>query len=58
MVNRKIQFTKIFIHATLKTSSNDEEKALQLLEKAENNCLITNSLNAHRHLESDLSIIS
>ena len=58
MVDRKTQFTEIFIHATLKTSSDDEEKALKLLEKAENNCLITNSLTAHIHLESDISKIS
>ena len=58
MVDRKTQFTEIFIHAILKTNSNDEEKALKLLEKAENNCLITNSLTARRHLESNISTVS
>ena len=58
MVDRKTQFTEIFIHATLKTSFDDEEKALKLLEKAENHCLITNSLTAQIHLESNISIVS
>lgn len=59
MVDRKIQFTEIFINASLKISSQeDEDKALQLLEKAEDNCLITNSLTAQTHLETNISVVS
>lgn len=59
MVDRKTQFTEVFIHASLKISSQeDEEKALQLLKKAENSCLITNSLTAQTHLETNIFVAS
>jgi len=59
MVGRKTQFTEVFITASLKISSQeDEEKALQLLEKAESNCLITNSLTAQTHLETSIPVAS
>jgi peroxiredoxin-like protein len=59
MVERKTQFTEIHIDASLKiNSADDEEKALQLLEKAENSCLITNSLKAKTHLKANVNISS
>ena len=55
--DRKTQFTEIFINASLTiNSSEDEEKAVQLLEKAENNCLITNSLTSKTHLQTNVTV--
>jgi len=57
MVDRKTQFTEIFINATLKINSHDDEgKALLLLEKAENSCLITSSLVAKTHLKTNVTV--
>ena len=59
MVDRKTQFTEIFINASLTINSQeDETKAIQLLEKAENNCLITNSLTAKTHLQANVIVSS
>ena len=59
MVDRKTQFTEININATLTINSqDDEEKALQVLEKSENNCLITSSLTAKIHLAANINITS
>ena len=56
MEERTMKFTEIFINASLKINSlQDEEKASQLLEKAEKNCLITNSLTAQSHLKTTIS---
>ena len=55
--DRKTQFTEIFIKASLIIKSQeDEEKAVQLLEKAENNCLITNSLTSKTHLQTSVTV--
>ena len=57
MVDRKTQFTEIHINASLKiTSQEDMEKAVQILEKAENNCLITNSLTSEKHLKTNVTV--
>ena len=57
MIERKTQFTKININASLKINSQeDQEKAVQLLEKAENSCLITNSLTAKTHLKTNVTV--
>jgi peroxiredoxin-like protein len=54
-IENKTQFTEIFQVATLKVNSDiNEDKAKQLLEKAEKNCLITNSLTANVHLETNI----
>lgn len=59
LVERKAQFTEFSINASLKIGAEqDKENALQLLEKAERNCLITNSLTAKVHLNSDVIISS
>ena len=59
MVDRKTQFTEISIQATLKINSQeDEAKAVKLLEKAENSCLITNSLTAKINLNTNIKVSS
>ena len=59
MVDRKTQFTEMYITATLNINTQeDEKKALLLLEKAENTCLITNSLIATRHLKANVTTVS
>ena len=56
MVEQKAQFTEILINASLTIKSQeDEDKAKQLLEKAESICLITNSLTAKTSLEANIS---
>lgn len=57
LIERKTQFTKININASLKINSQEhQEKAVQLLEKAENSCLITNSLTAKIHLKTNVTV--
>lgn len=59
MIDRKTQFTEMLIHASLQISSEaDTEKASRLLEKAESNCLITNSLTAKSKLETKITLTS
>ena len=51
----KTKFTKFIIHATLSVSPDtNEERAHRLLEKAEESCLITNSLSTTPQLEAVL----
>ena len=51
-VEGKSRFTHIQVKATLRVAAGtDEARAVKLLEKAEQSCLITNSLLAERHLE-------
>lgn len=50
-LDRVTRFTGFTIHATLRVpAGTDEEKARQGMHKAEQLCLITNSLNAPVHL--------
>ncbi len=52
-IDKITKFTEIHVKASLQINSpSDEEKALRLLEKAEKNCLITNSLAADIHLDA------
>lgn len=52
-VERAIQFTEMHLKATLVVPAGaDESRAQRLLEKAEQACLITNSLKLHPHLET------
>jgi organic hydroperoxide reductase OsmC/OhrA len=49
------RFTQFVTHATLRVPAGpDVAKAKLLLEKAEHNCLITNSLNATRELVTEV----
>jgi peroxiredoxin-like protein len=52
-VERTMKFTEFVVHATLYVPSDtDEGKAMRILEKAEETCLVTNSLNASRRLNA------
>ena len=52
-VDNVTRFTRFDIKATLTVpAGTDEHKATRILQKAEAVCLITNSLNAQKHLES------
>ena len=54
-VDKINKFTEIHIKASLKINSqSDKERASRLLEMAEKNCLITNSLTAQTHLEASI----
>jgi len=56
-VDRVTQFTAFNVTATLSVPPEvDESKAHRLLEKAEQVCLITNSLKAESHLEATVRV--
>jgi organic hydroperoxide reductase OsmC/OhrA len=58
-VDRVIRFTEYTIHATLSLPpGTDQEKALQAMHKAEQACLVTNSLNAPSHLEAHVAVLA
>ncbi len=51
-VDGKSRFTQIVLHGTLRApSGTDQDRATRLMEKAEQACLISNSLLAGRRLE-------
>lgn len=54
-VERVMKFTRFTVRARLSAPpGTDEDKARKLLHKAEQSCLISNSLNAERHLEAEV----
>ncbi len=56
MVDRVVQFTELQIRASLALDPQENaDKASRVLEKAEKNCLVTNSLMANTHLESHIT---
>ena len=56
-VDRKIQFTKISTKARLVISSAEyKNKAEKLLNKAEQTCIISNSLSVESHLECEIVV--
>lgn len=56
-VDGKSRFTEIIVHATLRApAGTDTQRATRLMEKAEQACLITNSLVATRHLVPTVTI--
>ena len=58
-VERVTKFTSTTVRATLTVpASTDVEKARRLLQKAEDTCLITNSMNTENHLEADIIVAS
>jgi len=58
-VDRVTQFTAFTVSATLELpAGGDAGKAGRLLEKAEAACLITNSLKAPSHLETNVRLAS
>ncbi|HLT89702.1 MAG TPA: OsmC family protein [Woeseiaceae bacterium] len=51
----RMQFVRYLVRATLEVpAGTDEKRAYRLLEKAEENCLITNSLNGEIELETEV----
>ena len=54
-----LRFTQVDLHASLSVPpGTDEAAAKALLQKAEDRCLISRSLNARVHLESVVSVLS
>lgn len=54
-VDRTLLFTEVQIHATLTIPPEmDADQAHKLLAKAERSCLVSNSLSAKVHLESEV----
>jgi len=55
LVDGKFQFTAITLKPTITlTASTDANKAKELIEKAEANCLISNSMKARVSLEATI----
>ncbi len=58
-VDRISQFTDFNLRVTLEVpAGTDEAKAARLLEKAENACLITNSLKSATHLDASVIVLT
>jgi peroxiredoxin-like protein len=55
-IDRKMRFTHIAISAELVVPKGHEARAPRILEKAEEVCLITNSLSAEVHLDSKVIV--
>ena len=56
-VDRVTQFTELEVHARLKVAPGvNEDQARRLLAKAEETCLVTNSLKIRPHLEAVVEI--
>ena len=56
-IDRVTQFTAIAVHARLTVPSGaSEDQARRLLAKAEETCLVTNSLKVRPHLESVVEV--
>ena len=57
-IDGKMRFTRFDTHAKLQVpAGTDAERAKKLLEKAETNCLVTNSLNGESHLTSEILLV-
>jgi organic hydroperoxide reductase OsmC/OhrA len=58
-IEGRMRFTEVAVKAVLHVPADtDEQKAHRLLEKAEETCLITNSLSAARRLEAVVLVAS
>jgi len=58
-VERAMKFTEFTVNATLVVPPDtDEQKAHRILEKAEESCLVTNSMTATRHLNAVVQVQS
>lgn len=56
-VERKMQFTGFTINASLLLDDEaDRERAITALQKAEANCLVSNSLNCPIHLHTEINL--
>ena len=57
-VERAMQFTEFTVQAKLSVSADaDQNRAKRLLEKSEQACFITNSLNTTPHLEIEIVVV-
>jgi organic hydroperoxide reductase OsmC/OhrA len=57
-IDRVTRFTGFAVHATLSVPpGTDEDKANQAMHKAEQLCLVTNSLNAPVHLDAHVVVL-
>jgi organic hydroperoxide reductase OsmC/OhrA len=55
-IDGKMRFTRFTTHAKLHVAAGaDVERAKKLLEKAENICLVANSLSSERHLTVEIA---
>ena len=53
------QFTRFVTHATLRVpAGSDPAKARPLLQRAEDRCLVTNSLKGERHLDAKVETLA
>ena len=58
-VDKVTRFTEIKLRVVLEAPpATDEKMAMRLLEKAEQNCLITNSMTSECHLEATVQVAS
>jgi organic hydroperoxide reductase OsmC/OhrA len=58
-IERATQFTALHVRARLRIPTADkEEQAIRLLTKAEEGCLVTNSLKVRPHLETVVEVES
>ena len=56
-VEKTTKFTNLNLHVTLKVpADSNEDKCLRLLQRAEDSCLITNSINATSHLIAEVQV--
>lgn len=56
-VERQLRFTQFLVRARLQVpSGTDRDQARELLERAEQTCLISNSLTASRQLETTVEV--
>lgn len=56
-IDRVTQFTAFNVKARLEVPAGvDEAKAARLLHKAERGCLVTNSMKADSHLETEVTV--
>lgn len=54
-IERQTKFTRFAMSARLKVpAETDADKARKIMEKSEANCMITNSLSAEVHLQTDV----
>lgn len=58
-VERAMQFTELAVRATLRVpAGTDEERAQRVLARAEQSCLITNSLRAESSFAATVEVVS
>ena len=58
-VERVMQFTEFHIRARLRVPAGaNEEQAQRLLQRAEQTCLVTNSLKAASHVEASVEVMA